>query len=259
MNKQFCFTVDDNIRFLRELSQGDAKSMFEHPYLAMYRRLHERYALCVQLNLFFEEGTFDLTHMTDRFRTEWEENANWLRLSFHSRIENVKPYEFSGYEEVFGDCEAVHREILRFAGRASLADTTTIHYCRTTADGVRALADNGVRGLLGLYGSAESPRLSYQSTEREGEAIRDGDVVSADGMAYGAIDVILNEKTMEEILPALVPLVGRETVKVMIHEQYFYPAKSWRYQPDFEQKLDLTFSFLCKNGYVSAFFEDWLA
>ncbi len=261
MKKQFCFTVDDNIRVLRELSEGDFASLFDHPYLAMYLRLHEKYTLRVQLNLFYEDKDtgFCLADVTDRYRDEWEKNADWLRLSFHSRIENVKPYEFSDYAELNEDCAATHREILRFAGEKTLARSTTIHYCRTTADGVRALYDNGVRGLLGLYGTEESPRLSYQSTEDEGRAIRQGEIVISSGMAYGSIDVILNERTMEEILPSLQPLCGRDTIKVMIHEQYFYPARSWRYQPDFEQKLDAAFSYLCENGYVSAFFEDWFS
>ena len=28
--------------------------MFDHPYLAMYRRLHEKFGLKVQLNLFYD-------------------------------------------------------------------------------------------------------------------------------------------------------------------------------------------------------------
>lgn len=254
---QFCFTVDDNIRFLRELSAGNFASMWEHPYPAMYRRLHARYGVRVQLNLFWEDPEFDLSRMTERFRAEWEACADWLRLSFHSRLENVCPYCDSGYDEVFEDCAAVHREILRFAGENSLGQTTTVHYCRTTAEGLRALTDNGVRGLLGLYGTADAPRLSYQTTEEDGNVIRQGGLVSDGAFTYGGIDVILNERKMEQILPTLQGLVGRETVKLMIHEQYFYPDYG-RYQPDFEQKLATAFGYLCENGYTPAFFEDWL-
>jgi len=31
--KNFCFTVDDNIRCFKELTRGDFDSIFEHPYL----------------------------------------------------------------------------------------------------------------------------------------------------------------------------------------------------------------------------------
>jgi hypothetical protein len=49
----------------------------------------------------------------------------------------------------------------------------------------------------------------------------------------------------------------REHLWVMIHEQYFYPDYS-RHQPDFEEKLSMTFSRLLELGYRSAFFEDLL-
>ena len=101
--RKFCFTVDDNIRFLKELNGQQYPSIFSHPYLAMYRRLHEKYGLKVQLNLFYEADGFDLSQMTDKYRDEWLENSDWLKLSFHSRRENVEPYRSSGYREVYED------------------------------------------------------------------------------------------------------------------------------------------------------------
>ena len=198
--KRFCFTVDDNIRFLEELTRGTCNSIFDHPYLGLYRRLHGKYGLKVQLNLFYEMPGFDLSLVTDRYRAEWQENADWLKLSFHSRLENAYPYEHSAYDEVFADCQAVHREILRFASPQSLARTTTVHCCRATQEGLRALRENGVEGLLGLYGRAEKPRSSYQSTPEEDEAIRRGETVWQQRIAYAGIDVILNLYSKEEIL-----------------------------------------------------------
>jgi hypothetical protein len=253
--KKFCFTVDDNIRFLKEITAAQPESIFEHPYLALYRRLHERYGLCVQLNLFYECEGFDLALMTERYRQEWRENADWLKLSFHSRVENVKPYENSGYDEVFADCDAVHREILRFAGEDSLASTTTIHYCLATHEGLKALRDCGVRGLLGLYGSNSSPRTSYQTSTLCAGLLRRGDILHDGDIAYAGIDVILNLFSKEKILSELVSLKDRAEIKVMIHEQYFYPDYP-AYQPDFEDKLDATFAYLCENGFESSFFEN---
>jgi hypothetical protein len=193
--------------------------------------------------------------MTERYREEWKANADWLKLSFHSRVENVKPYENSGYDEVFADCDAVHREILRFAGEDSLASTTTIHYCLATHEGLKALRDCGVRGLLGLYGSNSSPRTSYQTSTLCAGLLRRGDILHDGDIAYAGIDVILNLFSKEKILSELVSLKDRAEIKVMIHEQYFYPDYP-AYQPDFEDKLDATFAYLCENGFESSFFEN---
>ena len=253
--KSFCFTVDDNIRFFEELTRGEQKSLFDHPYLAAYQRLHERFDLKVQLNLFYQNESFNLTQMTDRFREEWRANSSWLKLSFHSKLENVKPYEFSGYDEVFCDCQSVHREILRFAAPESLAKTTTLHYCLATDDGLRAMYDCGVRGLLGLYGKIGAPRSSYQSTPEEGNLIRAGGVVFRGGIAYSGIDIVLNSFSKEDILAQLREMRERDFVRVMIHEQYFYPDYR-KYQKDFEEKLCATFEYLTQSGYGSIFFEE---
>ncbi len=258
MKKRFCFTVDDNIRFLQELTEGNYDSLFDHPYLGMYKRLHEEYALKVQLNLFYETADFALSRMTDRYRNEWQANTDWLRLSFHAKRETVRPYEASGYDEVFADCQAVHREILRFAGNASLARTTTIHYCRTTKEGVSALRDCGVVGLLGLYGSKEAPYTSYGVSASDGDRIRGGEVLVCDGMAHGSIDLVLNRHTKEEALCLLEKLTDRPLVKLMIHEQYFYRDYP-RYQPDFEEKLAAAFALLKEQGFASTFFEACLS
>ena len=56
--KSFTFTVDDNIIFFREISERGYDSLFEHPYLAMYKRLHEKLGLKIQLNLFMRTRSF---------------------------------------------------------------------------------------------------------------------------------------------------------------------------------------------------------
>ena len=254
---EFCFTVDDNIRFLKELMETTPVDMFRHPYLAMYRRLHEALGVKVQLNLFYEMPGFDLSRMTDRYREQWQENAHWLKLSFHSRLEDVRPYEFSGYDEVFSHCKRVQDQILRFAGRDSLGKTTTIHYCRNTVDGLRALKDQGVLGLLGLYGTDEKPRVSYSVPESLARSIRRGNVEIFEGISMGSIDMVINDVPSLQQIPRLEALLPRQQIRVMIHEQYFYPDYG-RHIPTFEEDLAQIFGFLKGKGFESHFFEEMI-
>ncbi len=253
--RTFCFTVDDNIRAFKELTVNAYHRLLDHPYLAMYHRLHERFGVKVQLNMFYETDGFDLSMMTDRYRREWEENASWLKMSFHSKLENECPYVDADYSEVFDDCKRVHSEICRFASEASLAKTTTVHYCQTTAEGLQALKDNGVTGLLGLFGTDEVPMTSYSVPLSYGDSLRKGNSVFWNGVCVSAIDVILNQIPFDRVLDTISPLIGRNHMKVMIHEQYFYPDYR-AYQPDFESKLETTFELLTQNGYISTFFEE---
>ena len=151
----------------------------------------------------------------------------------------------------------MHEQILRFASPNSLAKTTTVHYCRTTTEGLSALSDNGVRGLLGLFGKAEAPRTSYNLDEEKASVIRAGEILFMDDMAFASLDMIVNTVKMEKLLPKLNQLLSRDSIRVMIHEQYFYsdyPA----YQSDFEAKLECVFGFLRENSYRSVFFEELL-
>ena len=252
--KKFCFTVDDNIRFFKEIKEMRLKSLFDHPYLALYRRLHEQFGLKVQLNLFFEDGKgFSLAEMPSDYKAEWSENADWLRLSFHAKKEFDCSYEFADYETAYQDCENVQREILRFASEKNLATTTTIHFCYASKEARRALYDHGVRGLLGLYGGT---RVSYENVPEVCDILRKGECAVAEGFLHAGIDLVLNQFSTEDILNRLARIAERDCVKVMIHEQYFYPDYS-RYQADFEEKLARTFEFLLENGFVSAFFEEF--
>jgi len=253
--KRFCYTVDDNIRFLKEINELRPKSIFEHPYLRMYKKMHKKYGLKVQLNLFYEYGDFCLSDMTADYIKEWEDSSDWLKLSFHSRLENVRPYVNSCYDEVFNDTNNVNTQVVRFASESALAKTTTVHYCRATDEGISALKDNGIFGLLGLYGNEENPRTSYTSSEEDANLIRKGEIVIKDGIAYSGIDLILNKHKKNDCFVILKSLLNRDVVKIMIHEQFFYPDYPY-YQPDFEEKIDGAFAILTENGYKSSFFED---
>ena len=242
-------------RFLKEINSANYNSIFEHPYLQVYKRLHERFNAKIQLNLFYQDADFNLLQMSDKYYKEWEENSNWLKLSFHSKMENVKPYEFSTYDEVYNDCYAVNVQIERFASPKALAKTTTVHYCLATHEGIDALKDNKVLGLLGLFGNEANPLTSYKISEQNASEIRLGKILKIGELFYSGIDIVLNNFSCQEILAKLQSLKNRKHINVMIHEQYFYSDYA-RYQKDFEEKLVLTLSFFKQNGYQSKFFEE---
>lgn len=261
--RSFTFTVDDNIEFLKDLSSAEYadKGFFDHPYLAMYRRLHERFGAKIQLNLFYKTDGFDLSRMTERYRPDFEACSDWLKMSFHSRAEFPgKPYAEDSGDEMLRDLIDVEREILRFAGERSMTAATTIHYCRSTVEGTRMLGEHGVRGLMGLYGSDDAPRISYSIPAEAADRVRHGNVCEVEGIYHFPISLILNKHTIDEIPALLDKLNDHEFVGIMIHEQYFLPwfcrSEKVRFQPDFEQKLALSFDILLSQGRKFCFAEE---
>ncbi len=254
----FRFSVDDNIIFLKDITYSGYNSIFENPYLSMYKRLHEKYGLKVQLNLFYQTDDFNLSIMTDKYKNEWIENSYWLQLSFHSRSElPMPPYKNSGYDEVYNDCKLVHDEIIRFAGEQTLNLHTTIHCCDTTKEGVLALYDAGIRGLVGIFGTNEKQRNCYALNYEDYKVLYEKPFYfdASSKMYFFNINMVINTFKAEDIENHLSQLIGREYIEVMIHEQYYYEDYPW-YQPDFENKLKITFSYLLNNGYKSVFIDE---
>lgn len=143
------FSLDDNIFLFADLSEQTYASLFDQPYLKFLRELHSEYGAKIQLNCYFETEGFCLRDMSGKYREEWEENADWLRLSFHARKDDPpNPYAEADYQELYQDCNMVQEEIRRFAGEKTLDLYTTLHYCQAAPEGVRALRDCGIKGLV---------------------------------------------------------------------------------------------------------------
>ena len=261
---------DDNILFLQDITahQEEYRSIFDNPYLAVYKKAHELYGAKVHLNLFYafdraaaasfsgERPDFDLSMMTGRFREEFIANSHWLKFSFHARSELPDcPYRYADGETVRRDCEAVHREIIRFAGRESLSvGTTTVHWGEATEEGVRALRQLGYRAMTGYFIPGEFPVAYYAPKDlidyvyhRDFWKDRETDVV------FGRIDLVLNCNTHEENMEQLREIAASPTrggfVSLMIHEQYFYPDYV-NYRPDFARRVLEACAYLAEKGYA---------
>lgn len=255
--KSYCFTIDDNIRFLREIAENHYDSIFEHPYLALLKSLHIRFGVKIQLNVFYQDQGFDLSFFPDIYREEWEENESWLKMSFHSWSDTKNEYENIGYQKVYTDCKKAQDQIIRFAGPRSLAKTTTIHWCVLTSAGINAMTDLGVQGLLGLFGTEEKPRLSYDCNLEDSHNARAGTIIRKGDMSYASIDCVMNLFTTEEVLARLEEIKDREQVRIMIHEQFFYSDYEY-YQSDFGVKLAKAIESLQQKGFISQFFEEMI-
>lgn len=259
----YCFTLDDNIRFLEESTRDGVDSIFEHPYPALLRRMHEKYGAKFQLNMYesYEPDSFSLRDAPDRWRAELEQNADWLRFSFHARNNDPPyPYEHAAPEVLLRDYRAVMHELRRIAGAAATDATTTLHYVCAEKEACAALYREGVRGLIGMFhpqSGRESLRY-YLTPEQAGHVHALHQWCDAEtGLFFVCNDMVLNAVPLERIIPEL-SRKEQPFYQVMIHEQYFYPDYS-DYQPDFEQKVEAPLAWFQRKGLRSCFLEEWMA
>ena len=269
---KYRISSDDNILFLYDITKNKDTyaSIFENPYLAVYKKAHDLYGAKVHLNLFYafdreaakrfslDRPDFDLSMMTDKFKAEWEANADWLKLSFHARAEFPdNPYVHASAEQITADYHAVRNEVLRFAGEKTFTDqVTTVHWGSGNEKCCAALRDLGHRVLTGYLTLDKNgnPSVSYYlpaSIVCHADT-RDFWTDHELGMCFGRIDRVTNIGTLEEVMADMQAVVDHPHrggfVSFMIHEQYFYEDYK-NHLPDFEARVLQPAKYLCEHGY----------
>ena len=256
----YCYTLDDNIRFLEESTRSGYQSIFQHPYMALFLEMHRKYGAKFQFNMYYsyEPGGFSLAQVPDRWRREFADNAHWLRLSFHARHNDPSfPYENSTPEELLRDYCDVMDQLRRIAGSAATDATTTIHYVAARKDACAALKKQGVGALIGMfYDLPGAEALRYYLTPEQAAVLRESSLWHdpETNLTFARNDAVLNTLPLERILPTL-RNQRKNFYHVMIHEQYFYPDYC-NYQPDFAQKVELPLMLFRELRLKSCFLEE---
>ena len=269
----FRLSSDDNILFLADITAHaeEYSSIFDNPYLAVYKKAHDLYGAKVHLNLFYEfvptarfsdpgREYFNLSMMTDKFKAEFKANSDWLKLAFHADAEFPdRPYKDATAEKITEDCVKVCREIIRFADVSCISDSTTVHWGEANRECVRALRALGFRSLTGYFERTGSgaPLVAYYTDgallDHIGE--RDFFVDTAEDMLFGRIDLVLNTGSYERVMEEIGKIADHPHrsgfISVMIHEQYFYEDYKG-YLPDFEARVLDVCAFLHSRGYTGA-------
>lgn len=258
--RAYCFTLDDNIRFLEESSKSALASVFQHPYMELFWRMHQKYGAKFQFNMYYsyEPGGFSLAEVPDRWKEELEENAQWLRFSFHARHNDPPfPYAHSSSRDLLKDYTDVMTQLRRIAGKAATDATTTLHYVCATREACAALQSRGMRGLIGMFlPEQDRAALRYYLTEEQSAWLRRYPLCCDEDtrLIFAKNDVVLNSVPLEEIEPAL-RRIPKDFYHIMIHEQYFYPDYC-NWQPDFSQKVEAPLKLFQEMGLPSCFLEE---
>lgn len=269
---------DDNILFLQDINdhKDTYSSIFDNPYLAVYKEAHDKYGTKVQFNIHYERKSnidfkksrqyFNLTMMTDKFKEEWKANASWLHLSFHARdIYPDRPYGNTTMKEIATDAKLVYDEVIRFAGEETLSiHNTTIHWCVCPIDGMRSLRNLGQRGAYGNFSVLKSgvPSGSYFYSADLARHLQERDfwMDTEEDILYGKIDVVLNfYSSAMEIIPVLEKMKENPHIsgclELLIHEQYFYEDYV-KYLSEYKEIVLTACKWAKENGYRGYFMEE---
>jgi hypothetical protein len=264
-HKRFRFSLDDNILFLKDLGlhPDDYSSLFDHWYLEFWRQMHEQYGAKIHINIYYQTEGFDLTQMPEKWKDEWQENAWWLRLSFHAlQNEPNRTYRNATYSQMAHDYDLVCGHIRRFAGNEVISNTTTVHWAECPQDAIIALRDRGIERLIGLFwvrNGVCTTGYYFPPEHCEYCHSRDAWYDRETGLLFISCDAVVNSLSVEQIGPHLEeressPHTG-EMIELLIHEQYFREEHPI-YQPTIGEKVETALRWVTERGYEPVFWGD---
>ena len=290
------FYIDDHSFLFTELAKQRPKRAFDHFYLAALKEIHRKYGWKVTLNTFYrnDHQPFLLKDMPDIWKSEFEDNADWLRFSLHAYSEFPdRPYCEASRKKFLADYELLKSEVTRFAGEKCYIVPQGMHWGNISPGVAEELIKLGGR----CYSEALRPRLmatppddELTQEEREQEfrsevylppsaplAMHYGfgdeiDYMEKHGTRYdkGLGIFFYHDWIISNLLPlekiprlfartkALADKYGNDVFSACSHEQYSFPTY-FNYQPDHLQKLDETVRLMVEEaGCTPVFLQDGL-
>jgi hypothetical protein len=263
---RYHFAVDDNIFFLRDIARQKYASLFDCFYLKTLRDLHKAYGTRFSANIYFAaDDGFTLSEFPDRYKSEWKDNAGWLRLAFHAHADTpARPYQDAPAEKLIRDYDQVAEQIERFAGHETYAPPTNLHWSMATPEGLKALHRRGVRVLSGYFRPSNGRwDINYGFDARTSEYVSQHDLWMdfTSGIIFIRDAIVCNSTPVDRVAPTLDPLAReadrRETVNLLTHEQYFWPFYR-NYVPDHAQRCEAAIRWTTEHGYRPVFFHEGL-
>jgi hypothetical protein len=269
---RYRFAIDDNSFFLRDIAQNNYKSLFDCFYLKMLRDLNKKYGAKFVLNIYYAaaddakfatDADFRLPQFPDRYKSQWRDNAHWLKLAFHAYANMPdRPYQDAPPQKLIADLKLVDAEIRRFAGDETCTPPTVIHWGMMRPAAYKPLYDYGVRVLSGDFRrvngkwdiNCELPDAvsAYCASH---DAWKDFD----SGIVFSMIDIICNSVPVDRIGDTLAPLSKdpnrAEVMDLFTHEQYFWPFY-FHHIPDHAQRVEAAIRWVTERGYKPVFFHE---
>ena len=153
--------IDDHSFVFTELTRQRPKHAFDHFYLAGLKKIHQESGLKVTLNTFYrndhDKDGFLVKEMPDIWKSEFQDNSDWLKLSFHAYSEFPdRPYLEASPEEFGHDYDLVKNEIVRFAGEEVFIPPVVLHWGSLHPSAVPEIIRRGTR----CYNNTFRPKVS---------------------------------------------------------------------------------------------------
>jgi len=233
------FSIDDVFLPLANLNQSTMTSLFDEPFFALLKRLHETYDIKVSLYCYFEQQGKNLMQVSSAFRDEFIAHSNWMKFGFHGKNETFG-YKESTKEQFLDDMSVAMDELIRIVGKESLTSTIRLHFYEGNSDVVESCKEQGMDSLL----TNERDKLSYDLTDFDVDILKNSQIrTRTDGMTFIKTSLRIEECEKME--------------NVSISSPYFvFFTHEWALRETSNvSKLETLIDRISQLGYEYSFFE----
>ena len=233
--RRYRFSIDDGSFFLRDIAQKNYASLFDCFFLKGLRTLHRQYGTRFCVNIYYiacdddkypADADFRLSQFPDRYRGEWGDNADWLKLAFHAYANMPpRPYQDAPPQKLAADMDRIAAEVGRFAGDRTLAPPPNLHYSMSPHSAFKPMYDRGVRELSGYFcRSGDKYDINYNWDNARSEYLLRHNVWKdfQSGIVFTRDSLICNNVPAGKIAGALQSLAcdpnAAEVINLLTHE-----------------------------------------
>ena len=280
--KRYAVRIDDNCFFFTDLAREKKRSLFDHFYLNGLKKLHQKYGSKFILKCFFrndhDPDKWTLDKVPDCYRSEFEDNADWLHLAFHALAEFPdRPYQHCNEKRLAHDYDITMNELIRIAGEKTCTPPTNVHWAMLPPELFHVMRERGVRILTSSGFMANRIYVDGKVEELKPGSCDIGFFYEQD-VAHHMLDkrcfydpdydlflsrtfFCFNIDTPSEIESKIreedahAAASGCEMIEAVGHEQYAYPSYE-NFLPDFFERLETSCRIPAELGYKPVFFQD---
>ncbi|MBQ7651653.1 MAG: hypothetical protein IJS15_11885, partial [Victivallales bacterium] len=150
--KRYAVRIDDNCFFMTDLARQRPARLFDHFYLKGIKELHEKYGSKFILKCFFRNDHdpehFTIDQVPSDYRSQFEDNADWLHLAFHAFSEFPdRPYQHCSEAKLAHDYDVTMEQLVRIAGEKSCSAPTNVHWAMLPPELFHVLKERGTKIL----------------------------------------------------------------------------------------------------------------
>jgi len=264
-NKFMHLSFDDELQIFRDLTNHtEYTSIFNHPTFAFLKDIHDKYGVIVSFYCYYQNTAlaFDLTQMTARFKTEFQENSDWFKLGFHGYNSSTL------YDGSVSDADAKTHydnfitQVIRFAGVESIDRVTRFSSYKGTIGNMRVWRDT-YKGIVGAL-AAHDTRVSYYHTTLQTTAVQSFDelIDYTENLSFYKSDILLEDfadpvSTLTSRISDIAYASQMDMLIVMTH--YGFLESSTPSVVDLmKTKIENVCRFALDNGYMFEFPQKYL-